>query len=139
TGEYQAEQEGTIDFDQTFDGAWFDIEAGDDFDGADLGPFAAGGLLWLMPNNPVGSQAYVTEPAPPVEDSVGAFDPNTGQWHLRDSAGEETSFYFGAPGDVPLAGDWDGDGVDTVGVYRPSNQTVYLRNTNTTGLAEVTF
>ena len=33
---------------------------------------------------------------------------------------------FGLDGDVPLAGDWDGDGVDTIGVYRPGDRTFYL-------------
>ncbi len=35
--------------------------------------------------------------------------------------------------------DWDGDGTDTVGVFRPSETTVYLPNTNTTGPAEVIY
>lgn len=37
------------------------------------------------------------------------------------------------PGDIPLAGDWDGDRVQTIGVYRPSTSTFYLRNRNTSG------
>ena len=32
-----------------------------------------------------------------------------------------------APGDRPLVGDWDGDGRDAVGVYRPSGSTYHLR------------
>jgi hypothetical protein len=47
-------------------------------------------------------------------------------------------FYFGIPGDAPLIGDWDGDGIDTAGVHRPSNGTVYLRNSLTTGVADTT-
>src|SRR5205823_724902 len=27
-------------------------------------------------------------------------------------------FHYGEPGDMPVAGDWNGDGVDKVGVYR---------------------
>jgi type II secretory pathway pseudopilin PulG len=37
-------------------------------------------------------------------------------------------FLFGREGDLPLAGDWDGDGVDTVGVYRPSTSEFFLVN-----------
>jgi hypothetical protein len=35
---------------------------------------------------------------------------------------------FGLPGDLPVAGDWDGDGRDSVGVFRPSNAMWYLTN-----------
>lgn len=37
---------------------------------------------------------------------------------------------FGADGDIPISGDWDGDGYTTIGVYRPSTQTFYLSNSN---------
>ena len=37
---------------------------------------------------------------------------------------------FGGKGDVPLLGDWDGDGTATVGLYRPAESTFYLRNQN---------
>jgi hypothetical protein len=37
-------------------------------------------------------------------------------------------FFFGDPGDVPIAGDFNGDGFDTVSIYRPSNQTFYIIN-----------
>jgi len=42
----------------------------------------------------------------------------------------ESGFAFGAPGDLPVAGDWDGNGTTTIGVYRPSTNVYYLRNTN---------
>jgi hypothetical protein len=72
-------------------------------------------------------------------DTVGLVDTSTGQWHLRDAAGNETTFYFGIPGDVPVMGDWDCDGVDTPGMYRRSTGFMYLRNSNTTGSADVDF
>jgi Peptidase family M23 len=49
------------------------------------------------------------------------------------------SFYFGDPGDVPFAGDWDCDGVETPGLYRRSDGYVYLRNSNTEGIADISF
>ena len=36
---------------------------------------------------------------------------------------------FGATTDIPLIGDWTGDGVPKVGVYRPSENTFYLKTT----------
>ncbi|MDW8217140.1 MAG: hypothetical protein RML57_06005, partial [Acidobacteriota bacterium] len=43
--------------------------------------------------------------------------------------------------DVPLAGDWDGDGIDTPGIYRNVNgaMTFFLINNNTGGFADVSF
>jgi serine protease len=49
------------------------------------------------------------------------------------------AFAFGDPSDIPLAGDWDGDGVDTSGVYRPSTAQFFLRNSNSTGAPDVTI
>lgn len=65
-----------------------------------------------------------------------------GTYHLRSSntsGAPNSSFLFQNLGDKPLAGDWNGDGIDTTGVYRPSNQTFYLRNSNSTGGANYTF
>ncbi len=73
-------------------------------------------------------------------DSTGLVDPRSGVWYLRDAAnGETTSFYFGNPGDVPMMGDWDCDGIDTPGLYRQSDGYVYLRNSNSQGTADVLF
>ena len=48
-------------------------------------------------------------------------------------------YYFGNPGDKPFVGDFNGDGVDTVGLHRESTGLVYFRNTNTQGNAEFEF
>jgi SpoIID/LytB domain protein len=48
-------------------------------------------------------------------------------------------FLFGNPGDVAFLGDWDCDGVSTPGLYRQSDGFVYLRNSNTTGIADIEF
>jgi len=74
-----------------------------------------------------------------LPDTVGLVDPTTGVWHLRDRAGEATSFYYGNPGDYPFMGDWDCDGIDTPGLYRQSDGFVYLRDANTQGIADLTF
>lgn len=45
-------------------------------------------------------------------------------------------FVFGNPGDEPLMGDWDCDGDQTPGMYRRSTGLVYLRNSNSQGIAD---
>ena len=45
-----------------------------------------------------------------------------GVWYVRnsDSGGvADLTFAFGATGDIAIAGDWNGDHVDTVGYVRP--------------------
>ena len=72
-------------------------------------------------------------------DTVGLVDDSKAHWSLRDDNGSSTTIGYGNPGDVPFMGDWDCDGVDTPGLYRRSDGFVYLRNENTTGIADVTF
>ena len=83
--------------------------------------------------------ALIAGPALAADD-VGVFDDETGVWYLRDDVtGSTTAFYFGNPGDEAFVGDWDCDGVDTPGLYRQSDGFVYLRNSNTQGVADVEF
>ncbi len=35
-----------------------------------------------------------------------------------------------------IAGDWNGDGLDTTGVFRPSNGVIFLKDKNDTGFAD---
>ncbi|HLE39501.1 MAG TPA: NHL repeat-containing protein, partial [Acidimicrobiia bacterium] len=71
--------------------------------------------------------------------TVGLVDPSAGLWYLRSGSGVVSSFYFGNPGDYPMVGDWDCDGDDTPGMYRQSDGYVYLRNSNTQGVANIRF
>ena len=64
--------------------------------------------------------------------------PATQTFFLRnsnDSGPANLAFGFGAAGDIPIKGDWNNDGVDTIGVYRPTTGEFFLRNTNTPALA----
>jgi len=59
----------------------------------------------------------------------------SGEWHLNLNADGLTDqgVYFGARGDIPIVGDWNNDGVDTVGVVRfdpaANNLKWYFSNT----------
>ena len=79
--------------------------------------------------------------APDSKHTLGLVDIASGQWRLMDSlSGRQVDrFYFGNPGDVPFMGDWDGDGIETPGLYRQSDGYVYLRNSNTQGIADIRF
>jgi Tol biopolymer transport system component len=60
------------------------------------------------------------QPVPKI-DTVGVFRPSTGQFLLRNSntsGPPNVTVNFGQSGDQPLAGDWNGDGIDDVGVFR---------------------
>jgi len=75
-----------------------------------------------------------------------------GIWYLRTtptSGAAERSFSFGRRGsglDVPIVGDWDGNGTETVGIARVDQSVAFpfrfrwfLRNSNSGGAADVSF
>jgi hypothetical protein len=72
-------------------------------------------------------------------DTVGLVDPATGEWRLRNLAGQITGFFYGVPGDTPFMGDWNCDGIDTPGLFRTSDAFAYLKNSNTQGIADIRF
>ena len=66
--------------------------------------------------------------------------PSDLQWYLRHSnAGGNAGLDFpsgDAAQDVPVVGDWDADGDDTVGTYRAMLGGWFLMNTNEAGFAD---
>jgi hypothetical protein len=60
-------------------------------------------------------------------DQVVLVEPS-GRWHIQVPGSLDYTFWYGMPGDIPLLGDWDGDGIDTPGVYRPSRGSAHLTN-----------
>ena len=65
---------------------------------------------------------------------VGVFRPSTHMFYLRNgtTTWTTTAINWGASTDLPVTGDWNGDGIVDVGVFRPSTHMFYLRNGTTT-------
>jgi hypothetical protein len=77
-------------------------------------------------------------------DTIGIYHPSSRLLQLSNTVGNtigSIEFTFNQNGAdstwVPIAGDWNGDGTDTIGLYNPSNSNFYLRNSNTTGSADI--
>lgn len=74
-------------------------------------------------------------------DTIGLFRPTGNLFFLRNSntpGFPDITVAFGAPGDLPVVGDWDGNGTMTIGLYRESSSTFFLRNSNTAGFPDIT-
>jgi hypothetical protein len=73
------------------------------------------------------------------DDIIGAqyvYGRDEGHFHLRNAntdGAPSLSFGYYARGDLPVVGDWDANGSTTIGVFRQSNNTFYLRNENNRG------
>jgi len=77
-------------------------------------------------------------------DTIGLYDPTSATYFLRNSnttgVADIPAFNFGANVPtrwIPFAGDWNGDGIKTIGVYEPTGASFFLRNTNSSGTADV--
>ncbi len=60
-------------------------------------------------------------------------DPRTGVWTMPDGR----TFYYGDPADQPIMCDWDGDEIDTVGLYRSRTGFLHLRQSNSQGFSDI--
>ena len=64
----------------------------------------------------------VNQTAPPYPPNVAVFRPSTGRWFFSGLP----SVDWGGTGDMPVPGDYNGDGIRDVAVFRPSNGTWYV-------------
>ena len=75
---------------------------------------------------PATSRVFVDRTLPPSGTSTGGF--SGGAWTVSNANADQlstsspvfTSYRWGRTGDLPVVGDWDGDGTQTVGVVRPN-------------------
>ncbi len=78
-------------------------------------------------------------------DTVSLYRPSQQRFYIINRLGQNKGglgaadyFYtYGIPGDLPLAGDWNDDGVDSPGAFRAG--TFYLRNDNSSGSADIVY
>ncbi len=76
--------------------------------------------------------------APPADLAV--WRPSTGVWWVLGGPGsQQTTVQFGLSGDIPVPGDYDGDGKTDFCVFRPSDSTWYIVNSSTGSPAYVPF
>ena len=71
-------------------------------------------------------------------DTPGVFSPPNGLWQLTNGINganvnnsfptSNFAFTFGQNGDTPIVGDWDGNGIDGVGLFRGGSSTFFLSN-----------
>jgi dipeptidyl aminopeptidase/acylaminoacyl peptidase len=80
-------------------------------------------------------------------DTLSIYRPSEARFYIINKLGEdegglgaaEYSFLFGNMGDKPVVGDWDGDGIDEIGLHRETTGFFYYRNSLTTGIADGQF
>jgi hypothetical protein len=76
-------------------------------------------------------------------DTVSIYRPSVQRFFIVNTLGAndgglgaaDYDFGFGDPGDKPVTGDWDNDGITEVGLHRESTGLFYWRNTLDTGTA----
>jgi hypothetical protein len=80
------------------------------------------------------------------DDTVGIYQPASGRFFLRNAnspGAPDISFTYGgshaASEVVPLVGDWDNDGDDTVAIFVRAGRQWRLRNANSTGSPDLVF
>jgi parallel beta-helix repeat protein len=80
-------------------------------------------------------------------DTLSIYRPSEARFYIVNALGTndgglgpaDYSFLFGNQGDKPVVGDWDGDGIDEIGLHRETTGFFYYRNTLTTGIADGQF
>jgi hypothetical protein len=63
---------------------------------------------------------------------MAVFRPSSGTWFIHHSSdGSDSAFNLGASGDIPVPGDYDGDGRTDAAIYHPADGTWHLADGTT--------
>jgi outer membrane protein assembly factor BamB len=92
--------------------------------GTDSGPAVANGVVYFGTWGD-GLYAVGTENTNPSQ--VGVFRPSNHMFYLKNGT-KTTTQNWGVSTDLPVTGDWNGDGLADVGVFRNSTHIFYLKN-----------
>jgi len=100
------------------------------------------GQLWTAEANHSRLQRFGSPN--PKNDTFGIYRASTQTFLLRNSnttgyADLNVQFAYGQAGDQPVAGDWNGDGVSTMGVYRDNVFNLWDANTSTLSAPNYVF
>lgn len=115
------------------------------------------GYLWVTSEifvNPNTDNPYDTIPPEPywsietdlvkratIEDGIGVY--KNGFFYLRNTNtsgnADNTILYGGAASHLPVVGDWNGDAIDTIGIYDTSTGVFQLRDSNSGGAPNYVF
>jgi len=88
------------------------------------------------------TDGFVAKISTTFDDTIGGYRPANNQFLLRNSntaGAPDKTITFGVAGDLPVTGDWDGNGVDDVGVFRPGSQEFQLRLPNGRSFTTITL
>jgi len=93
-------------------------------------------------NADVAVARYFAADATGLQETIGLYNRDSASFLLStDNAPgpAEIVFQYGSPELLPIAGDWNGDGVATAGGYHLPSSTFFLRNSNSPGFADIVF
>lgn len=116
-----------------------------------MNPIISSSIVHLTSDDILGVQAFygvgVGQVVPEIKPVntiyktiIGSFDSSTATWYINFASGV-ISFQYGAPGWIPITGNWNGNSLNKagIGVFDPATATWYLKNDCSPGAPDYVF